>query len=516
MKAKFIIFTLLVCANLICFAQGGFSKNYFLNNVNTAQCIDAFEAPNGNIISIGVASNGWYNTLKIMGADQQGNKLWEKSYGSEKFEYLLGILENRTVIYDNNAFFIYRAVRDSNYKYLSTLIKFNYNGDTIWQKKYYQNKNKYFESDKDLLLQAASKSVDGGFLLCGVAYDNVNFYAIIIIKTDANGNELWRKFYSKPNAPYFIEPVKAIQDSASKRIFLIGNQFRYDGHPEQGYSNYGTVFLFDSLGNFINSKWFNGLCGGGFLDGLQTKDKNFVAIGLNDQCNNLGSRRNKSYLVKFNHSLQTIFTKEYDTLSIYNQFTSMQEYANGDLLIAGSYDTLHNYNVNIKYGLRIIKTDKNGLIKKRRWYNYDTNPVNAKLSKSLNLLSNNGAIATYWLAQKPGGMPFSFTVVDSTLCDSTLAFCGTVGLNDLSYNSGDVSIYPQPAKEQLSISSNLFDNKKATTQITNNLGQLFLNTTVQFNNGTLKLPLGNLPKGIYILKLTDENLKNYSQKIIVE
>ena len=510
MKLKLIIFISIFCITQISFGQGGFSKNYFLNNTVTSVCLDALETPNGNLLAIGVSNNGVNNVLKILATDGLGNKLWEKSYGNLKFEYLADQIETRCVAKFDNELYLFRTVRDSNNNYLATFIKFNYDGDTLWQKKYYEN-NKY------LIIRAATKSIDGGFFLTGVCYNNGNYYSMFILKTDVNGNELWRKFYSKPIAPYFIEPVKAIQDITSKRLFLIGNQFIYDGHFEQGYSNYGTVFLFDSLGNYLNSKYFGGNCGGAFTDGMQTKDKQFIAVGYNDQCNNLGSRRFKSYAIKFNHNLQPIFTKEYDTLSIYNQFTSLQEYDNGDLLISGHYDTLNNYNLNPKYSLRLIKTDKNGFVKKRRYYfGSGISPANAKLTKSLHFLGNGGAIVAYWLAQKPGGMPFSLTVVDSNLCDTSAFYCATVGIKENSYQAADVSIYPQPSNQTVNLSSPLFANKSAQLQISNNLGQLCYNQNVKFNNGNVQIPLGDLPKGIYLLKLIDEDFKTYTQKLIVE
>jgi hypothetical protein len=68
----------------------------------------------------------------------------------------------------------------------------------------------------------------------------------------------------------------------------------------------------------------------------------------------------------------------------------------------------------------------------------------------------------------------------------------------------------------LNLSSVLFTNKRAQIQISNNLGQLCFKQSVQFNKGTAQLPLANLPKGIYFLKLIDEDFKTYTQKIIVE
>lgn len=91
-----------------------------------------------------------------------------------------------------------------------------------------------------------------------------------------------------------------------------------------------------------------------------------------------------------------------------------------------------------------------------------------------------------------------------------------VGFKENSYQTADVSIYPQPANQIVNLSSPLFSNKSAQIQLSNNLGQLCFKQNVKFNNGNVQIPLGDLPKGIYILKLIDVDLKTFTQKLIVE
>jgi len=91
-----------------------------------------------------------------------------------------------------------------------------------------------------------------------------------------------------------------------------------------------------------------------------------------------------------------------------------------------------------------------------------------------------------------------------------------VSIKENSYQTADVSIYPQPANQRVNLSSPLFANKTAQIQISNNLGQLSFKQNIKFRDGNGKIPLGDLPKGIYLLKLIDEDLKTFSQKLIVE
>jgi hypothetical protein len=91
-----------------------------------------------------------------------------------------------------------------------------------------------------------------------------------------------------------------------------------------------------------------------------------------------------------------------------------------------------------------------------------------------------------------------------------------VSIKENSYQTVDVSIYPQPANQIVNLSSPLFANKRAQIQISNNLGQLCFKQSVQFNNGNAQLPLANLPKGIYFLKLIDEDFKTFTNKVIID
>ena len=91
-----------------------------------------------------------------------------------------------------------------------------------------------------------------------------------------------------------------------------------------------------------------------------------------------------------------------------------------------------------------------------------------------------------------------------------------VVIKENNFNNSDLEIYPQPANNVLNLSSVLFSNKTAQIQIINNLGQLCYEQQIQFYNGNAQLPVANLPKGIYFLKLIDEDLKTFTQKLIIE
>ncbi|MBL7932550.1 MAG: hypothetical protein JNL60_11645 [Bacteroidia bacterium] len=256
---KHILFSFFFLFSLQAFTQDGWKKKYALQNSLSSVCRNVIEAPNGNFIMIGLTydtiNNPGTNRLTIVGTDASGNMLWRKDYGRYSFEYLDNMLAPEgAVIYDQNYFYHTLGVRDSNNKYIGVIIKFDYNGDTLWQRI-------FRDPAQDLMPQGICKSVDGGFIITG-AFQNWtnNTRPCLLLKTDLNGNELWRKAINKapPNVHDGHSPV---QDSATKRIIVVG--YQYIG---PNYDTHNSILILDSLGNKIMQTTSNNAGGGGQLN----------------------------------------------------------------------------------------------------------------------------------------------------------------------------------------------------------------------------------------------------------
>ncbi len=492
------------------FGQGGFSKNYFLPNSVVSVCTDVIEGPNGNIIMAGLTFDGptGSNRLTIIGTDANGTELWQKNYGSDKFEYLDNFLSTRSIVKGNNCFYFYSCVRDSNNKYPSAFIKFDYNGDTLWQKTYY-------DANDYLFIQGIAKSVDNGFLITGFFADPVNpIQTTMIIKTDSMGNELWRKKISK-SIPNIQVGDNVIQDSTTKKIIIAGYQ---SNGTASAYTDYANIVVTDSLGTVLQRKVFSGACSSRFLDIIQTKDKKCIAVGQNNQCNGLGgpngTARNKAYAVKFdlNNLNNVLWTKEFDTLSVYNFFSTITELGNGDLILAGTLDTLKNYFVSEKGMLRLIKLDQNGNLKWKKLFSRDSSEKNGKRPRSLNITQNGSYVIANELYFATNPRPYSITKIDSTGCDSTVAYCQTVGFEELKINNYKLNIYPNPTRDILNIElDDLFAIETATIKITDLLGQKVLDL-----EGSRQINIKELPKGIYFLQLYNKQKLVAVEKILKE
>jgi hypothetical protein len=93
-------------------------------------------------------------------------------------------------------------------------------------------------------------------------------------------------------------------------------------------------------------------------------------------------------------------------------------------------------------------------------------------------------------------------------------FTNAVLNNDTFTNNKNVSIYPNPVKDNLNINIKDFSGEISVKIIDIN-GREVLNQTISNFNGSNAIELSRFTSGIYILKLTGEDL-NYSEKIIIE
>ena len=177
-KIKYILtLTLFVCHS---YGQGGFKRNIVLPNSKAHFSLGVEETTPNNYIHVGLVVdtlNGYQtNRLCIMGLNQNGQVQWVKKYGNHKFEYLNNPLRSKWTSKINNFIYFTTAVTDSNNVTLGVLIKINFNGDTVWQKKYYAPSFNVTPYD-------VCKTKDNGFLITGAVYDNVD-QKLLLIKTN--------------------------------------------------------------------------------------------------------------------------------------------------------------------------------------------------------------------------------------------------------------------------------------------------------------------------------------------
>ncbi|MCB6088722.1 T9SS type A sorting domain-containing protein [Flavobacterium psychrophilum] len=81
-------------------------------------------------------------------------------------------------------------------------------------------------------------------------------------------------------------------------------------------------------------------------------------------------------------------------------------------------------------------------------------------------------------------------------------------------NAELLGVYPNPFANEVTISTSEMSGKNVTLSIYNLLGQEVYNKTVTNSADSILLTTNNLDKGVYILKVTVDNEKFISKKII--
>jgi hypothetical protein len=489
-------------------AQGGWKKKYYLPNSLSSASGNVIETPSGNFIVLGVTYDpAGFNYLTVVGVDSQGNLLWQKNYGNSKFEYL-DVISGNTTIKEANCFYQTLCVKDSSNKYCSVLLKFAYNGDTLWQKKYYSTTN-----NVNLYFQGITKSVDGAFLITGISENfSISERRCLVMKTDLNGNEFWRKFITK-NTPSVNIGSSIVQDTASKRIVIVG--YQYIG-TSTSWDTYSNVLILDSLGNKLTQTTFNNAGGGGFGNVIQLKDKNFITCGAYLEVSGT-TDKTKALIVKFDTNGAVIWNQKYDIISPYNDFARVSELPNGDIMVIGSLDTMQNYMNSPIVKLRLTKLDKNGNLKWRKYIGSAISNTTSEGVRSFNPTHDKGFIISSWFPYL-NGRPYSIIKIDSTGCDTLEQYCTNIelGLQEVGgkRQNASLSIWPNPATDAVEIKAESYFDKALVIKISDLSGRE-LEALELPPQKTLRVNTGRYAAGVYFVNALYDGKAIESRKLVI-
>jgi hypothetical protein len=488
---------------LVSSAQGGFRAKIYDPNVVSHVTYDLFEISPGSYfgagISIDYSNNKQRNRLTVVGLNSQGYLKWMKTYGSANLTYPNPAFLSRA-FYKKADHLIYAGfVLDSINQYIGTLIKFDTLGNIIWQKF-------YREPNYELVPHAVTPSLDGGFLITGYL-SSASGEPTLLIKTDANGNELWRKKLNKA-PPNYSNGKAIVQDSSTKKIIIGGYQW-------VNQDIYDQLLVTDSLGNFISRDSYQiGQC----HDLIQCKDKKIVAVGTITYDGFVSYYT--SYAVKFDiNSPETPIWQlnDYDRLAEENQFTSVIELKNGNLLIAGSMDSLKTVNHRYNTWTRLVWLNANGKELKKRYYDYAANDSIDFVGRTMcvNPTSDGG-----WITSIKSGVfpkdPLFYVKYDSTGCDSTTEYCEWV-LSSIKDNWRGVQfgLFPNPAANEFSITFQSGSDVNGVVSVYNDLGQIVMEEEIKQRSSNVKIKTAALAPGIYSVVVKNDNGVAGIRKLVV-
>ena len=147
----------------------------------------------GDTLSYGKGGSDFW----VVKVDEDGNEIWNKTYGSEENDFL------RSIIKTEDGYLLCGIVKEK-----SCLIKIGKDGNVEWEKSYPE-----FYWFEDLV-----ETVDG-YAIVGEKEDTRNMSDISLVKVDKNGEKIWYRTYGEKNT----DGSSCIIDTGDG--FLIGGVF---------------------------------------------------------------------------------------------------------------------------------------------------------------------------------------------------------------------------------------------------------------------------------------------------
>jgi len=120
----------------------------------------------------------------IIKTDQNGNEIWNKTYGGENGDGGFCIQQTR-----DNGYIIVGDTLSYGAGWADVwIIKTDQNGDELWNKTY-----AFFENDVGWFIRQTN---DGGYIITGFTGESTDIYGdIFLLKTNEFGEKIWIKTY---------------------------------------------------------------------------------------------------------------------------------------------------------------------------------------------------------------------------------------------------------------------------------------------------------------------------------
>jgi hypothetical protein len=264
----------------------------------------------GSTESFGLGQSDVY-LIKI---DADGNIVWTRTYGGDSTDIGYSVKQTSDGGYiiagQSNSFRSGDSILFPNDMYL---IKTNSQGDTIWTKTW------GYGYSNEVALSVLQTS-DNKYIVTGYANGMaISAVYICIVKFDANGDTLWRKFYGDHSASYSVQPTF---DGG----YIIAGWSWVCG-PESV-----AVWLLktDANGDTIWTKLYRGQSHNYAYSVQQTIDKGFIIAGWTYYL----YPNNDVYLIKTNADGDSLWTKTFGGANDDRGY-SVQKTSDGGYIVAG-------------------------------------------------------------------------------------------------------------------------------------------------------------------------------------
>lgn len=309
------------------------SKNFIINNGCEGRTVQQTYDKGYIIGGSSFSSTALYAML--IKTDEQGNEEWNKIYSGLK--WALGSSVQQTVEGGYILTGLSTPVTDTRFSQLF-LLKTDENGNEEWNQTF-----KFWDKSSGISVQ---QTQDNGYIITGLTNNFSNPFEseIILLKTDKNGNEIWRKTF----AFLYINQGFSVKQTKDKGYIITGN-VAYNINDT--FNSYAVLLKTDEYGNLLWYKTFNYKAGAMGLSVQQTSDDGYIIMGYA-----LSYSKYYALMIKTDTQGNEEWIKSYSGLGNAMVVSGQQTIDNGYILAGNTFvSSLSN-----KQYLFLLKTDEKG------------------------------------------------------------------------------------------------------------------------------------------------------------
>ncbi|RFS13855.1 3-coathanger stack domain-containing protein [Emticicia sp. C21] len=229
-----------------------------------------------------------YEDIWVVKIDGNGNKLWDRTFGSSDRDGVAGAV----ITLDGNVVLAGTRRQSDNYDY--QIIKININGDLLWQR--------FFTGDSYDSVYCIAQSSDNGVIVSGYSDSGVannksapskGGYDYWVLKIDGNGDKVWDKAFGGSG----YDVGNAILKTNDNFYYLLGTSSSPISGDKSKESYGGEdiwVVKINENGDKIWDRTFGGLQTEQFVKGLVLPNNSFI-VGCETYSSNSGEINEPMY-----------------------------------------------------------------------------------------------------------------------------------------------------------------------------------------------------------------------------
>jgi len=272
---------------------------------------DVAQTSDGAYLCIGDAEFSGAGDLWVLKSDDKGNEVWSRTYGGSQYDWGASIqpIDGGAIIACGSTQSFGHGNNDA------WLLNMDAQGDTLW--------SRTFGGSEHESANAVLQVQGGGFALAGYTTSfGAGGYDAWLLKTDAEGNELWNRTYGGSENE-IASDVAETEDGG----------FVVTGYTESSGAGDDDLWLIrtDSEGNEVWSQTYGGIGQDRGSSVRQTDDGGFIAVGFTKS---YGAGDSDLWLIKTDAQGNETWSRIYGgTASDYG--TSVRKTENSGFVILG-------------------------------------------------------------------------------------------------------------------------------------------------------------------------------------